>query len=152
MSSFLAYAADSFSIRLWLLFSVADLSRTTSVCYVRRRSILPSSCRLSAANYEVRAPTQCARRRRPPVTKNYQIQSHKRKANSRRQRLLTCFSYCATEPATSLAAAAEAISPLAQNLDHGSCEGPFAPIAMAADPAVAGAGTTASCPASDPAQ
>jgi hypothetical protein len=40
-SSFLASAADSFSIRLRLLFSATDLSRTVSVCCVRRRSVLP---------------------------------------------------------------------------------------------------------------
>jgi hypothetical protein len=51
----------------------------------------------------------------------------------------------------SLAAMAEAISSLAQNLDHRSCEDPFALVAMATDPAVVGAGTTASCPDSDPA-
>ena len=52
----MASAADNFSIRLRLLFSAADLSRMTSVCCARRRSILPSSRRLSAANSEVRAP------------------------------------------------------------------------------------------------
>jgi hypothetical protein len=51
-----ASAAASFSANLRLLFSAADLSRTASVCCVRRRSILPSSRRLSAANSEVRAP------------------------------------------------------------------------------------------------
>jgi hypothetical protein len=54
-------------------------------------------------------------------------------------------------PATSLAAAADEISPLAQNLDHGSCEVPFAPTAAAGEVAATGDGTIASCPASDPA-
>jgi hypothetical protein len=53
---FFSPTADSFSSKLWLLFFVADLSRTASVCCVRRRSILPSSRRLSAANSEVNAP------------------------------------------------------------------------------------------------
>jgi hypothetical protein len=56
MSSFLASTADSFSSKLRLLFSLFDLSRTASVCCVRRRSILPSSHRLSTANSEVSAP------------------------------------------------------------------------------------------------
>jgi hypothetical protein len=53
---FLSLRRDSFSSRLQLLFSAADLSRTASVCCVRRHSILPSSCRLSAENSEVSAP------------------------------------------------------------------------------------------------
>jgi hypothetical protein len=59
---------------------------------------------------------------------------------------ITCFSCYATDAATSFAAAVEAISPSAQNLDHGSCEDPFA---TATEPAATGAGTTTSC--SDPA-
>jgi hypothetical protein len=60
-SSFLASTADSFSIRLQLFFFAADLSCTASVCCVRRHSILPSSCRLSAANSKVRgADAMCS--------------------------------------------------------------------------------------------
>jgi hypothetical protein len=55
-SSFSAFAADILSIRLRLLFFAADLSCTTSVCCIRKRSIIPSSHRLSAANSKVRAP------------------------------------------------------------------------------------------------
>jgi hypothetical protein len=55
-SSFSASAAVSFSSRLQLLFSIADLSLTASVCCVRRRSILPSSHRLLTKNSEVSAP------------------------------------------------------------------------------------------------
>jgi hypothetical protein len=150
-SSFSASAADSFSIRLRLLFSVADLSRTASVCCVRRRSVLPSSRRLSAANSVVRAPDAMCSAKAAAWHKNCQIRSHNIRAICRSQGLLTCFSCCATKPAMSIAAAAEAISPLAQNLDHGSCEYPFAPIATATDTNSIDAGTTASCPASDPA-
>jgi hypothetical protein len=53
-------------------------------------------------------------------------------------------------PATSLAAAADEISPLAQNLDHGSCEVPFAPNTVAGEVAATGDGTIASYSASDP--
>ena len=66
---------------------------------------------------------------------------------------LTCFSCCATEAATSFAVVAEAISPPAHNLDHGSYEDPMTPlatVAMAAEPADSAAGTTASCPDSAP--
>jgi hypothetical protein len=55
-SSFSASTFDSFSSKLRLLFSAADLSRTASVCCVRRRSILPSSHRLSVTNSDVSAP------------------------------------------------------------------------------------------------
>jgi hypothetical protein len=51
----------------------------------------------------------------------------------------------------SLVVATEVISPLAQNLDQGSCEDPFASVVAMTDAAATGAGTTASCPASDPA-
>jgi hypothetical protein len=51
-----AFTAVSFSASLRLLFSSANLSHTSSVCCVRRRSILPSSRCLSAANSDVRAP------------------------------------------------------------------------------------------------
>jgi hypothetical protein len=64
-------------------------------------------------------------------------------------RLLTCLNCCATEATTSFAAAAEAISPSAQNLDHGSCEDPFATAGTLPGPTATGAGTTTSCP--DPA-
>jgi hypothetical protein len=47
---------------------------------------------------------------------------------------------------TSFAAAAKAISPLAQNLDHGSYVDPFAPADATTGLAAAGAGTTAICP------
>jgi hypothetical protein len=47
-------------------------------------------------------------------------------------------------PATSLAAAANEISPLTHNLDHGSCEVPFAPTAAAGEVAAIGDGTIAS--------
>ena len=62
-----------------------------------------------------------------------------------------CLSCWDTEPATSLAAVADEILPLAQKLDHGSCEAPFAPTAAVGKVAITGVGTTASCPASDPA-
>jgi hypothetical protein len=63
--------------------------------------------------------------------------------------LLTCFSCCTTEAAMSFAAAAKAISPPVQNLDHGPCENPFATVGTATGLATTGAGTIASCP--DPA-
>jgi hypothetical protein len=50
------------------------------------------------------------------------------------------------EPATSLAAAADGISPLAQKVAHGSREAPFTPT-TAVDAVVATAGgTTTNCP------
>jgi hypothetical protein len=71
---------------------------------------------------------------------------------------LTCFSCCDAclscwdmEPATSLAALADEILPLAQKLDHGSCEAPFAPTATVGEVAATRVGATANCPASDPA-
>ena len=67
------------------------------------------------------------------------------------QMLRACLSCWDTESATSLAAAADEISPLAQKLDHGSCEAPFAPAVVVGKVAATGVGTTASCPASDPA-
>jgi hypothetical protein len=66
---------------------------------------------------------------------------------------LTYFSCCATEAATSFVAAAEAILPPVQNLDHGSSEdttSPFATVAAATRPADTATGTTASCPDSAP--
>jgi hypothetical protein len=66
---------------------------------------------------------------------------------------LTYFSCCAIEVATPLAVAAEAISPPAQNLDHGSSGAlvsPFAMVAATIGLADKAAGTTASCPDSAP--
>jgi hypothetical protein len=83
-SSFSASAADSFSSRLRLQFSATDLSRTASVCYVRRHSILPSSCRLSTENSKVSVPdAMCSAKAaawHKSLSKN---QSHGRIANSR---------------------------------------------------------------------
>jgi hypothetical protein len=87
---------------------------------------------------------QCARRRQPPGTKDCQKIRAMEENKLQKHWLVTCFRCCATEAATSFATVAEAISPLAQNLDHGSCEDPFATFGTAT-----GAGTTASCP--DPA-
>jgi hypothetical protein len=50
----------------------------------------------------------------------------------------------------SFATVAGVTSSLAQNLDHESCEDPFATLATVAGPATAGAGTTSSCPDSVP--
>jgi hypothetical protein len=60
---------------------------------------------------------------------------------------LTYFSCCATDAATPFTAAAEVISPPAQNLDHrssGASVSPFVPVAVATGPANSAAGTTAS--------
>jgi hypothetical protein len=51
----------------------------------------------------------------------------------------------------SLAAVADEISPSTQNLDHWSGEVPFAPTAAVGKVVATEPGTTASCPASDPA-
>jgi hypothetical protein len=66
---------------------------------------------------------------------------------------LTYFSCYATDAAMPFAAAAEAISPLEQNLDHGSSgppTSPFATVVAATGTADTAAGTTASCPDSAP--
>jgi hypothetical protein len=60
---------------------------------------------------------------------------------------LMYFSCYATEAATPVAAAEEAISPPAQNLAHGSFEAlvsPFVPVAATTEPAHDATGTTAS--------
>jgi hypothetical protein len=67
------------------------------------------------------------------------------------ERTINIWGVIATEPTTSLAAAAEEISPLAQNWADGSCADPVTPVATATGPATTGAEATASCPASDPA-
>jgi hypothetical protein len=62
---------------------------------------------------------------------------------------LTYFSCSATEAVTPVAAAAEAISPPAQNLAHGSSEAPvspFVPVAAITGPTDDAASTTASWP------
>jgi hypothetical protein len=70
---------------------------------------------------------------------------------------LTCFSCCDAclscwdmEPATSLAAAADRISPLVQKVAHESRVAPFAPTTAVGEVAATGGRTTASCPPSDP--
>jgi hypothetical protein len=54
------------------------------------------------------------------------------------------------EPATSLAAAANRISPLAQKATHGSCAAPFVWTTAVGDVVAAEGGTTTNCPSSDP--
>jgi hypothetical protein len=66
---------------------------------------------------------------------------------------LTYFSCCATEAATPVAAAAEAISPPAHNLAHGSYEGPVSPsvsVAATTGSADDATSTTANWPDSAP--
>jgi hypothetical protein len=82
--------------------------------------------------------------------KKHQIRNHIKITNQQSLRRLTCFSCWDTMTAASLAAAADEISPLAQNLNHGSCGVPFAPSAAAGEVAVTRDGTLASSPASDP--
>jgi hypothetical protein len=65
--------------------------------------------------------------------KKHQIRNHIKTTNQQSLRRLTCFSCWDTMPAMSLAAATDEILPLAQNLDHGSCEVPFAPTAAAGE-------------------
>jgi hypothetical protein len=83
--------------------------------------------------------------------KKHQIRNHIKTTNQQSLRRLTCFSYWGIMPANSLAVAADEILPLAQNLDHGSCEVPFAPTVATGEVAATGDWTIASCPASDPA-
>jgi hypothetical protein len=54
------------------------------------------------------------------------------------------------EPATSLAAAADRILPLAQKAAHGSCAAPFVPTTTVGDVVAAEGGTTTNCPSPDP--
>jgi hypothetical protein len=54
-------------------------------------------------------------------------------------------------PATSLAAAAIKISPLAQKAAHGSCVAPFAFTTVDGDVAATEGRTTTNCPSPDPA-
>ena len=54
-------------------------------------------------------------------------------------------------PATSLAAAAVRILPLAQKEAHGSCVAPFAFTTVDGDVAATEGGTTTNCPSPDPA-
>jgi hypothetical protein len=54
------------------------------------------------------------------------------------------------EPATSLAAAADRISPLAQKATYGSCATPFAPTTAVGSVVAAEGGTTTNCPSPDP--
>jgi hypothetical protein len=102
-------------------------------------------------------PTQHVRRRQPPGTKTVN-HNRIRTINCRSPRRLSCCSYCvacfsccSTEPTTSLAAAVDAISPLAQNLDQESCADPFVSAVATTDAAATGAETTASYPTSGPA-
>jgi hypothetical protein len=150
-SYFSASVAVSFLSRLRLLFFAADLSLTASICCVWRRSILPSSRHLSAAN-RGQHPRSNALGEGSRLSQGLSVELRKR-YNSKTLVTLTCFSCCITEAATSFAAAAEAISPPAQNLDHGSCEDPTPPlatVATAVGPADTAAGTTTSCPDSTP--
>jgi hypothetical protein len=150
-SYFSASAAVSFSSRLGLLFFAADLSLTASICCIWRRSILPSSRHLSAANRGQR-PQSNALGEGSRLSQGLLVELRKR-YNSKTLVTLTCFSCCATEAATSFVAATEAISPPAQKLDHGSCEDPTPPlatVATAAGPADTATGTTANCPDSAP--
>jgi hypothetical protein len=55
------------------------------------------------------------------------------------------------EPAMSLAAAADTISPLAQKAAHGSYAAPFAPTTAVGDVVATEGGTTTNCPSPDPA-
>jgi hypothetical protein len=55
------------------------------------------------------------------------------------------------EPATSLAVAADGISPLAQKAAHGSCAAPFPPATNAGSAVAAEGGTTTNCTSPDPA-
>jgi hypothetical protein len=55
------------------------------------------------------------------------------------------------EPTTSLAAAADRISPLTQKAAHGSRAAPFAPTTAVGDVVATGGGTTTNCPSPDPA-
>jgi hypothetical protein len=151
-SPFSASAAANLSVSMWLLFSAADFSRTASVCCARRRST-------SAANSKVRAPDATWSAKAAAYhKKTHEIRNHIKTMNYRSPTRLTCFSCCDaclscwdTEPATSLVASADEISPLAQKLDHGSYEAPFTPPAAVGEVAATVVGTTASCPASNPA-
>jgi hypothetical protein len=90
--------------------------------------------------------------------KNHETRNHIKAMNYRSPTRLTCFSCCDTclscwdtEPATSLAVAADEISPFALKVDHGSCEAPFTPPTAVGEVAATDVGTTANRPASDPA-
>jgi hypothetical protein len=103
-------AAISFSSKLRLLFSAADLSLTASVCCVRKRSILPSSRRLSVAKSKVSAPEGM----RPAKAATYHKDCQNRTTKTTQPQALvtlTYFSCCATKAATPFVAAAKVISP-----------------------------------------
>jgi hypothetical protein len=127
-SSFSFSAAESFSSRLWLLFYAADLSLTASVCCVRRRSILPSSRRLSVANSEASAPEAIRSTKAAACHQNIFKNRTMKMTQPQALITLTNFSCCATEAAMPVVATAEAISPPVQNLAHGSSETPVSPL------------------------
>jgi hypothetical protein len=103
-SSFSISFVVRFSRKLRLLFSAVDLSLTAFVCCVRRRSILPSSCRLSAENSEVNAPEAMRSAKVAAYHKNCQSRTMK---TTQLQALvtLTYLSCCTTDAATPFVAA-----------------------------------------------
>jgi hypothetical protein len=154
-SAFSASMAATFSDSLRLLLSAADFSHTASACCARRLST-------SAANSAVKAPDAMWSVKSAAYHINPRHPHPHKNNNHRSPTQLTCLSCCDNccdaclscwdmEPATSLAAAVDRISPLAQKVAHESRVAPVAPTTAVDELASTGGDATASCPTSDPA-